>query len=249
MKTNLLLVIIGTLLFTCTIFSCINDDNFNAKSNLDSKTNTRTEIGIGNSCAPNIDTTLSCQPGSFPSPIQLPQYPGCTFYINLQYTLCADWASGIQRIYLSDFTLIEHDCPQYDADVAAAMSNNSLDTLIAQFNGSVWQYVTNILLAQSAANSWSVTILEYNIVNCVQTCFVEKRSDFSSHTGLVPVVKNCGEDCCQMARSYRIENGEWILRNESITNGDTCSPIIIHCPTGTQYYTDCIYNCTQFLFF
>ncbi len=227
------------------VYACVRENEINH-----TRENTFLEkrTGIGKSCIPDIKTNLVCSPGIFPTAIQLPQYPGCTFYISANYVRCSDWALGTEYIHMGDFSIIEHDCPQFNTDMTNAINNGTKETFIAQFNGSVWGVLTNYLLSQTNG-IWSNTVLEYMVAACNQICIVEKRFSDTQFTALVPVNNRCSEDCCRRITNYIKINGQWEVYSNSITEGPECEIITASCPANTVDYTNCIKNCSQFIYF
>lgn len=46
----------------------------------------------------------------------LPSYPGCTFKVIFNYYQC-NLISGINQVSVSDYQIVEHDCPAFSSDL------------------------------------------------------------------------------------------------------------------------------------
>jgi hypothetical protein len=88
---------------------------------------------VGESCKPETLATGSCHYGQFVQNIQLVHYPGCNFIVRLNYDYCFGFG-GVVALHLGNFEILDHDCPQFNSDVLAAIANNTIDKFWFDFN-------------------------------------------------------------------------------------------------------------------
>jgi len=224
--------------FTFALVQCTKDENGVNTPNPDKTI----ELRESSNC---IDTTYLnsvCSKGVFSWAISLPQYPGCTFWVDVPYYFC--YGLTATSMHVGDYKIVEHDCQDYNDDANDAFNNGMLEIFTINFDKSVWHAINVYLMTHLPPQVTTHLELNYYTASCAKTCYVivGKPGEIQ---GIIPHRYNCGEKCCKLITVYRKINGVWKIESQSyLPNNDPCTgSLSVICPRGTTYSTDCIVNC------
>ena len=101
---------------------------------------------------------------------------------------------------------------------------------------------------QSVVNN---VVVDYVAAQCSQIWTVEIKIRDTELTALVPVQNDCGDGCCRRTSTFRKIDGQWVLIHHDITTDSQCNSVNPnrYCPQNTVNYTECLKNCSQFIYF
>jgi hypothetical protein len=196
-------------LFSIIFIQCTENQNFNYGA--ENKTiELRNQNLIGNSCLEDNlpPNTGSCIFGIIPLIIEIPAYPNCQFYIEVETYHCYG-GGGNNSLFVGDFRFTQPiDCPDYFIDYNNAVNTNTLPAFELNFNTSIWfaaqdKLVTNF--GSSITNG--VLTITYVVGSCSYTCYEIGEPNPKRFSTILPVSYNCGENCCKVTRGFEFVNG------------------------------------------
>ncbi len=220
------------------LHSCSSDEKLTAN---DSTTVSRSN----SSCFNDSNTVGNCINGTFVYPIQIPEYPGCTFIVSIEYTQCNVGPYNL-RYYFNDIEIIDFYCPAYLTDLSNAITNGNESIFMSTFFHKITVAFNNLLINNLSSSINQVITFEYNIESCTKTCVGNTVGSKESQTGWWAKRVACGENCCKRQIEYRrdLQGNLYEYSYSASAAWNSCIPIEeIPCPRFTIYTIGCNFNC------
>ena len=199
-----------------------------------------------NPCLPDFTILPDCIEIEFNWYVEIPNYPGCNFEVQILMYECYDGLDAI-AYHLADFEILNHNCLNYNIDLQNAISNGVVNHFNIIIQQQIWMVITQLLL-NSTPPSYSYVAMSYYIADCSKFCSIEVQD--GPFTALVMQKLICGLQCCKLQQGYHKKNGVWKLTNRKVSSPEyPCRGAIIpDCPRGTTYSTECYPQCEVFNF-
>lgn len=197
-------------------------------------------------CLEDVPTTGSCFDGVLSWPIAIPEYPGCTFNVSVEYIQCSSLTGmfNITSLFLGAIEINDHDCPAYDQDVNTAIANGTINDFTIAIDKSIWNVVRPILLNGISPTNFAFIEIINRPSSCIKTCYVLQGGEPFNY--IAPVRIPCGTSCCEVKTTYQFIDGHWQQTSQAVEETEECNsdePIILSCPFGTVGSTDCLNTC------
>lgn len=180
--------------------------------------------------------------------INVPEYPDCDFRVRVYFRDCQS-VNGNQFYSMLDYSMLDHDCPAYDADVVSASAAGTLGDFSVQMERA-FLGATFLKIAQTfGSEAWDSTVFYYSSAACTKYCYVGVKSA-KGHDGLIAENTHCGDGCC----NYEVDiwfSGkyqDWVVNAVNTNSGDEftdcdASEIFSACPPNTLHSSDCTFTC------
>jgi len=173
-------------------------------------------------------------------------YPGCTFTISYGGGNCVDIFTGDQYYYVEQFSLLAHDCEEYNMDIEDAIADGSIESFSKEFEDKLYELVL-YNIAENIILPWNHFVVNYRTSSCSKFCYSEMTLPSGNQSILVPSKVKCGEGCCEyfsdVWNSYTGINFSTEIINSDLSD---CSDV----PDGQyckgkeiRYSTDCLLTC------
>jgi hypothetical protein len=152
---------------------------------------------------PSIDSML----------VTLPDYPGCSFWLEFEYFECR-YDSSFPFYHIGNYQLISHNCPAFTTAYNAALSAGgaTLAAFVENFDHDVFLAIkTNLAASLVPPGSFPcgesyATFISYITVSCYKWCYLQIGPTVSSKRIA------CGSDCCaERTRACRDRDGVLVL--------------------------------------
>lgn len=209
----------GVCFFTLLFSSCGDSSDYEKMNQInESKFELEFRNEVGESCYVAPDP-MDCLYLHAERKLAVPSYPGCVFKVGFEYDFC-EFEDNSLNFSVGDFTLLAHDCPEFDQDLIDAISNNALEEFIYSFNIEMYRAIEiNILENQPGTSQffcgtfYSINF-EFHLNGCVKYCVIpveaphqvggngfrksDKNNSLSRRKGGKYVTRQyrCGESCC-----------------------------------------------------
>lgn len=168
-------------------------------------------------------------------PVTIPSYPGCTFYLTYRYQICAQ-LPGLMDVAIYDFQIVDYDCPQFAADLAAAVSANTAEIFINTVEPQLYsalesQHMINYVDGTKfKCNNQGVFNIDFITPTCKRYCL---KPSLRTRDGYVYVKINCNSGaCCQRHSIWCWDGTQWVLK--SPPTYVSLEPWQTYCQTGGQ---------------
>jgi len=150
---------------------------------------------------------------------------------------------------MDDFTLISHDCPQYNADVSAARLNGTLSEFTIDFERQIWDEITLYALGTIGSTFGYIATVNYYYNSCSNFCYFSgSKGNFYYYYYTKTI---CGDGCCSVWSRWVNGTNGWYFDADI---DDSPYPLICddtqyvsNCGPGSLFSTDCTYTCEIFL--
>jgi hypothetical protein len=230
---------------------------------------------IGDSC---FEIALSNTCDYFPATrdILISTYPNCTFQVEFSISFCNLTTSGF-TIFIDDFEILDHNCPEYDQDLLDAELNNSLEVFVIEFNKEMYTAIERNVIENGDFTGFACGELEILNVNfilngCVKYCLVpieaphqgggngftlsdETQNRQRKDGKYVLRQVKCGSSCCKRSTIACFDevNMEWDYSEpvfsalDDFPDPSECDNDPGSCAAGSIGSTICLQTCDEYM--
>lgn len=261
MKNLKIVFLLFTLLLTSAlIWSCQKEPDKVGETSKNLK-NTKSLVvrGLNDCVPPELETpTHPCYNTSMytiTTNLTLPQYPNCTFTVEIDVRICYDYLGRPVNYLIFDWRWINNifDCSDLLNDAIAAYQNNNFTSFITLFDNRMLIAIENYFIQQAIQSGGSAFYycgsstplnIGYYQSGCYRFCM---GTDANNQWAIRKTL--CGTNCCQRITEMCInpQTGQ-IVKTTTVTSLGSCTSITPQsgwCNLNNATTTDCIQLCEQ----